>query len=1145
MRFAELHLERYGHFEDCRLPFQAGAPDFHMVYGANEAGKSTTLSAVSDLLFGFPMRSPFNFRFDYALLRIGAVLEEDGRHLACRRRKSRDQSLIDATDRPLDEGRLSALLHGLNRETFGAGFSLDQSGLRDGGHAMLQASDDLGQALFAAGSGLTEIGKVREALDNELDAIWGKRAAARRTFVAAERQLDACVKALRDAQLKPKEWSDAQADMESCQKALRNLQDRQTALTAQRDAAERLRRIGAAMRSRAALLAEIAAEREMIVFSPAEDTAARTSLAALAKAAEAHDAAKRHRDDVAEKLNRLQPDSIVALGERIERLIEKRGGITKDIADLDRLTVERQGLLDRAASLRTELALPGDLPSSLEVRTLRDIAKRHLSLAAGLRMRDGELDDLRTDARKLREDLADAVVAEDLDDIRTAICHARGLGDDIDHRCAEAQTAIERADTETRLALAALAPWQGDADRLAMLCECDDGELQAASDAELKLATKLESERAELRRLENEIEQLGTQRGLLAQTGHAVSADEVLRARQTRDDLWKTIGTHLREGRASAADALGAEFTGALQNADAIADRRYATAEDSARLTALDHQHVILDLTRQQAEKAVQEAESSLAAQTISWEERLRAQGLPPLTPLRLRAWFAQRRTTLDLHHGASETRRQAVLLMERRAEAAGILAKVLTVSPENDRLSPLLAAADRERLKGEALEQAFREKSAKLATLEEDISRRERQEIQDRRTLQATVTNWTEASARLGIAADIAGIDHWLELVEDLRGILDGISAHDRRLDLIGKDRMSFDAEVEALAVDAQMDAQMDIQADPMRTLDALRERLAKARSVAQEIGTLEAEQKKHQADMDRAAVDRTIALDRLGSFMNRADVAEAALLPPFLDRSKAYQDRLVRLAEAERQIVADGDALPLADLVAAWEACDPDMVASQSATLGQALEALNEEVAEAANALGEARTRFQSLDQSSHGAADAAADAEAAKADMKAEADLYVLKRAQQLLLSRAVEQYRARRQAPLLTRAGTLFRTLTLGRFIDFRIDHDPSTPRLLGLRQDGETLVPIEGMSEGTRDQLFLALRLAAVEQSIAAGVRVPFIADDLFVNFDDDRAEAGLNVLAGLAASTQVLFFTHHAHLRDMGRTVDGLRGLEL
>lgn len=78
-----------------------------------------------------------------------------------------------------------------------------------------------------------------------------------------------------------------------------------------------------------------------------------------------------------------------------------------------------------------------------------------------------------------------------------------------------------------------------------------------------------------------------------------------------------------------------------------------------------------------------------------------------------------------------------------------------------------------------------------------------------------------------------------------------------------------------------------------------------------------------------------------------------------------------------------------------------------------------------------------------------------------------------------------------------------------------------------------------MSEGTTDQLFLSLRLAAVEQSVMSGVRLPFLADDLFVNFDDDRSRAGLEVLAELAGATQVLFFTHHAHLADMAREVVG------
>src|SRR3546814_1199467 len=92
MRFATLSLERYGRFEDCELSFRQGEPDLHVVYGANEAGKSTSLAAVSDLLFGFPARSPYHFVYDYALLRVGAVLEDEGHSFACRRKQGTARS---------------------------------------------------------------------------------------------------------------------------------------------------------------------------------------------------------------------------------------------------------------------------------------------------------------------------------------------------------------------------------------------------------------------------------------------------------------------------------------------------------------------------------------------------------------------------------------------------------------------------------------------------------------------------------------------------------------------------------------------------------------------------------------------------------------------------------------------------------------------------------------------------------------------------------------------------------------------------------------------------------------------------------------------------------------------------------------------
>ena len=77
-----------------------------------------------------------------------------------------------------------------------------------------------------------------------------------------------------------------------------------------------------------------------------------------------------------------------------------------------------------------------------------------------------------------------------------------------------------------------------------------------------------------------------------------------------------------------------------------------------------------------------------------------------------------------------------------------------------------------------------------------------------------------------------------------------------------------------------------------------------------------------------------------------------------------------------------------------------------------------------------------------------------------------------------------------------------------------------------------------MSEGTRDQLYLALRLATLERYLAHAEPLPFVVDDVLVNFDDDRSRATLEVLAELSGKTQVILFTHHARLRDLAAGLD-------
>ncbi len=152
---------------------------------------------------------------------------------------------------------------------------------------------------------------------------------------------------------------------------------------------------------------------------------------------------------------------------------------------------------------------------------------------------------------------------------------------------------------------------------------------------------------------------------------------------------------------------------------------------------------------------------------------------------------------------------------------------------------------------------------------------------------------------------------------------------------------------------------------------------------------------------------------------------------------------------------------------------------------------------------------------------------------------AEQFVRVRTAATLLQWAIDRYRREKQAPLLKRAGQMFATLTSNSFSDLRVEYDEKDrAHLAGIRPDDST-VSVDGMSDGTADQLYLALRLASVEEYLSRAHPLPFVADDLFINFDDTRAAAGFKVLAELGRKTQILFFTHHRHLVDIARSTLG------
>ena len=128
MRLARLLLRAFGPFTDAELDLgraDPSRPDLHLIYGPNEAGKSSALRAMTDLRFGIPQRSPDDFTHPFSQLRIGGVFEdEQGQAFGLMRRKGRGltlSALDPASGEPMDPPEVApalvqALTAGLDRD---------------------------------------------------------------------------------------------------------------------------------------------------------------------------------------------------------------------------------------------------------------------------------------------------------------------------------------------------------------------------------------------------------------------------------------------------------------------------------------------------------------------------------------------------------------------------------------------------------------------------------------------------------------------------------------------------------------------------------------------------------------------------------------------------------------------------------------------------------------------------------------------------------------------------------------------------------------------------------------------------------------------------------------------------------------------
>ncbi|MBF0626383.1 MAG: AAA family ATPase, partial [Magnetococcales bacterium] len=245
MRIERLYLERFGHFTDLELDFSDPGVGLWLVLGNNEAGKSTALTAIGDLLFGIPERTPFNFRHDYRDLRIGArIVAEDGTRLEFLRRKGHKAPLTDRRGTPLGEGTLAPFLGAADRDLFDTLLGLSQAGLRAGGQEMLKARGAVGEMLFGAGGGLHNPVALANRLEEETGRIFTPgRKSANREFYQALEACETAGRGVRERLVAMDTWRDNRRELDRLEQERQLVRETMAGLEAVRRRVTRIKTV--------------------------------------------------------------------------------------------------------------------------------------------------------------------------------------------------------------------------------------------------------------------------------------------------------------------------------------------------------------------------------------------------------------------------------------------------------------------------------------------------------------------------------------------------------------------------------------------------------------------------------------------------------------------------------------------------------------------------------------------------------------------------------------------------------------------------------------------------------------------------------------------------------------------------------------
>jgi uncharacterized protein YhaN len=1148
MRLRRLDLSRYGKFTDRTIDFGErieGEPDLHIVYGPNEAGKSTAFAGFLDLLFGIEVQSRYGFLHPYETMRIGGCLDLSVGRRDLVRIKRRQQTLLDARNKPVAESLILGDLGGIDRNAYRTMFSLDDETLEAGGKSILASNGELGQMLFSASAGLADLSATLLALRSETDAFTKPNARSGELH-----RLKATLVVLKQER-----------------EAIDTLASEYSRLAAAKDAA--VSQYNAALAERAEVQAGLAKAQRLKAALP-RMIALRHSREELARFADLPDAPPgwldelhglqqaetRHRSatDLAKaeveclcgELDKIVVDdrALPLLG-RLERLTELRARHATAELDLPSRRRERAGADGEVGGILMRLGRTHEQePVRLLLNAAQSAALNSLIVTrSGIEEKaSAASDELSqalhelTEAQRALQEASGSATTQAMAPVVSALAALR----ESDHAVRLRSAAKAKSEHSALLAtrLEALAPWHGNAEELAALRTPEPTSVEAWHGEAQRNDALMRQRQEEVERLETEVERRAAELDAMGRTAGLVSDQDAAEFRRAREAAW---ALHRRVLDSASADT----FEAALRQDDIASSARLGHERDVAKLHEATQALAVKRIEAQRARTLLDEAAAQhrqhtdlIARATADIDPAMPAD----MTPAGLLGWMIRRDKALESRAELMRAERET-----HDAEADALVLRDRLLNALRQAEVPFDPVAGLDDLAAAA--QVALDRDSRTQTLRDTVAGCEREVRKRQMAVQKAAqadktwrTAWQAACAACWLGEEAAtlpfeAVREMLAAAADLGPVLKTQADLTDRIRGMEDDQAAFAHELGQLATALGLDP------GPGSLLDL-------AQSVVdrvQDAGRA-AESKRRLQDALAAARDKQRQIegealahaDRVGEMTRFMQAGSLIELAGKLRDAGQKADLERQIAQAERDVLAALHVDSLTDAQALLEAQTETELDLEQATLSAQLEELDKRTRELFAASKQADDRIAAV-----GGDDAVARIEERRQtqllEIEDKARHYLRLRVGIAAADRALRAYRDQHRSSMMTQASDAFRIISRGAYRGLGTQPDRDGDVLVALGADGGSKLAAD-LSKGTRFQLYLALRAAGYREFAKLRPPVPFVADDIMETFDDFRAEETLRVFEGMARLGQVIYLTHHDHLCAIAaRTVPGVR----